>query len=100
MPENSHYYPPKKGVRFASVVETPSTKVPIEPIPSQVNWTCIKDIYSTLCTPALDRRAIGLLVNNTFDKHQYKLYRANTVAKSHSLLRSLKDLLEASYYPG
>lgn len=100
VPENSHHHPPKKGVRFASVVETPSTKVPMEPIPSQIDWTCIKDICSALCTPALDRRAIGLLVDDTFDKHQHKLYRADTVAKSHSLSRSLEDLLEASHHPG
>lgn len=55
---------------------------------------------SALCTPVLNRRAIGLLVDNAFDKHLHKLYRANTVIKSQSLSRSLKDLLEALRQPG
>lgn len=98
-PDNRHRHPPKKGIRFVSVTERPSIKVPIEPMPHQTDWTCIKDICSALCTPTMDRRAIGLLVDDTFDNHQHKLYRADTVAKSHSLSRSLTDLLEASRHP-
>ncbi|KAL8944441.1 MAG: hypothetical protein Q9211_000583 [Gyalolechia sp. 1 TL-2023] len=97
--DNKHHHPPKKGVRFASVIEPPSMKAPIEPTPCQTDWTCIEDICSALCTLALDRTAIGLLVDDTYDKNQHKLYRAGTVATSHSLSRSLEDLLDASRHP-
>ncbi|KAI4257358.1 MAG: hypothetical protein L6R42_005726, partial [Xanthoria sp. 1 TBL-2021] len=98
--DHSHHHPVRKGVRFASDINPPSGRVPTETIPTQTDWTCIKDMCSALCTPVLNRRAIGLLVDDAFDKHQHKLYRANTVVKSQTLSRSLEDLLEASRQPG
>lgn len=58
---------------------------------------------SALCTSTpvtLKKRAIGLLVDPSFDEHQHKLYRADTIAKFESLSRSLENLLEASRRPG
>ncbi|KAL8656991.1 MAG: hypothetical protein Q9226_002362 [Calogaya cf. arnoldii] len=100
VPDDRHHHPPKKGVRFASVTEEPSAKVSIEPTPSKIDWICIDNMCSALCKPVLNRRAIGLLIDDAFDKHQHKLYRADTVAKSRSLSTSLQDLLEASRQPG
>ncbi|KAI4256754.1 MAG: hypothetical protein L6R42_006039, partial [Xanthoria sp. 1 TBL-2021] len=94
--DHSHQHPVRKGVRFASDINPPSGRVATETIPAQTDWTCIEDMCSALCTPVLNRRAIGLLVDDAFDKHQHRLYRANTVGKSQTLSRSLEDLLEAS----
>ncbi|KAL8640109.1 MAG: hypothetical protein Q9226_008782 [Calogaya cf. arnoldii] len=99
VPDNRDHHPPKKGVRFASTTEEASTNVPIEPTPGQTDWICIDNICSALCKPVPNRRAIGLLIDDAFDKHQHKLYRADTVAKSRSLSTSLQDLLEASRQP-
>lgn len=98
--ESSQRHTAKTGVRFVSDVNPSSVAIPVNTAPSQTEWSCIEDMCSALCAPTLDRRVIGLLVDDVFDKHQHKLFRANTAVKSQTLSRSLEDLLEASRQPG
>ncbi|KAL9014677.1 MAG: hypothetical protein Q9173_000673 [Seirophora scorigena] len=100
MLDKTHHHPATKGVRFASVIDEKSAKAVVDKAPTPTNWTRIEDICYALCTPVFDRRAIGLLVDDGFDKHQHKLYRADTGAKSQSMSKSLQDLLEVSRHPG
>ncbi|KAI4088827.1 MAG: hypothetical protein LQ344_005804 [Seirophora lacunosa] len=74
--EKTDHHPARKEVRFASLIDE-----------------------TALCTPVLDRRPIGLLVDDAFDKHQHKLYRADSRVKSQSMSKSLEDLLRASRQP-
>ncbi|KAL8977626.1 MAG: hypothetical protein Q9205_006610, partial [Flavoplaca limonia] len=98
---DGHHHPAaRKGVRFASVTNESLAKVTLDMTTAQTDWTCIDDLCSALCTPKLHRRAIGILVDDAFDKQEHKLYRAKPVIKSQSLARSLEDLLESSRQPG
>lgn len=98
--EKTDHHPARKEVRFASLIDETSTKVALDQASIPTAWTCIEDICSALCTPVLDRRPIGLLVDDAFDKHQHQLYRADSRVKSQSMSKSLHDLLEASRRPG
>ncbi|KAL9025457.1 MAG: hypothetical protein Q9180_007664 [Flavoplaca navasiana] len=98
---DGHHHPAaRKGVRFASVTNEPLAKVASDMTTAQTDWTCIENLCSALCTPVRHRRAIGILVDDTFDKQEHKLYRAESIVKSQSLARSLEDLLDSSRQPG
>ncbi|KAL8726542.1 MAG: hypothetical protein Q9166_006649 [cf. Caloplaca sp. 2 TL-2023] len=95
-----HHSAIKQRVRFVSVVDKPSAKVVLEAATAQTDLTCIQDMCTAPSTPVLNGRAIGLLVDDAFDKHQHKLYRADTAIKSQSQSRSLENLLQSSRQPG
>ncbi|KAL8776139.1 MAG: hypothetical protein Q9213_008379 [Squamulea squamosa] len=100
MPVDRHHHSAtKQRVRFASIDEPPA-KVLLEVATAQTDLTRIQDMCTALSTPVLNGRAIGLLVDDAFDKHQHKLYRADTATKPQSQLRSLENLLESSRQPG
>ncbi|KAL9630632.1 MAG: hypothetical protein Q9204_004618 [Flavoplaca sp. TL-2023a] len=98
--EGHHHPVARKEVRFAPVTNESLAKATLDMTTAQTDWTCIDDLCSALCTPVLQRRAIGILVDDAFDKQEHKLYRAKPVVKSQSLARSLEDLLESSRQPG
>lgn len=98
---NRHHHPAaRKGVRFASVTDESLAKVALDMTTAQTDWTFIEDMCSALCTPVLRGTAIGILVDEAFDKQEHKLYRASTIVNSQSLSRSLEDMLESSRQPG
>ncbi|KAL8875644.1 MAG: hypothetical protein Q9198_006029 [Flavoplaca austrocitrina] len=98
--DGHHHSAARKEVRFASVTNESLANVASNMTTAQSDWTCIEDLCGALCTPVLHRRAIGILVDDAFDKQEHKLYQAKPVIKSQSLTRSLKDQLKSSRQPG
>lgn len=68
--------------------------------PAETKWKCIEDICSAIKASNKEQTEIGFLVDEKPERHQHKLYRANTVVCSETLSRSLEDLLKSSRDPG
>ncbi|KAL8896799.1 MAG: hypothetical protein Q9207_007530 [Kuettlingeria erythrocarpa] len=76
---------------------TPAASWPPQEVgPAEKEWACIEDICSAIRASNEDHIEIGLLVDETPERHQHKLYRANTVLGSQTSSRSLEDLLQSS----
>ncbi|KAI4141991.1 MAG: hypothetical protein LQ341_003349 [Variospora aurantia] len=86
----------RRGVRFAPQIDLGLSKPPQEVSPTERNWKCIEDICSAIQAPNKDQTEIGILVDETPEPRQHKLYRANSVLGSQTLTKSLEDLLKSS----
>ncbi|KAL8752171.1 MAG: hypothetical protein Q9184_005820 [Pyrenodesmia sp. 2 TL-2023] len=88
--------PTRRGVRFAPETDACLSKPPHEVGPADTDLKRIEDICSAIRASNKDQTEIGLLIDETPERHQHKLYRANTVVGSETLSRSLEDLLRSS----
>ena len=87
-----------RAVRFASKVDACLTALPKEAAPAELNWRYIQDVCSALCAPDRTKREIGFLIDEGSDKHQHKLYRADTIVRSQNSSRSLEEILKSQRY--
>ena len=80
-------------MRFALEAVPPSLGKRKDRDLAETAWKCIEDICSATCGPNKGIREIGLLIDDTTDRHEHRLYRASTIISSQIFSKSLEDLL-------